>query len=133
MDLSQLSTASAFDDGYVMQVVHPITGSPVEGMTVTVAGQDSKRYIAAQRRLTDKRLARGGKVLTAKDLEEEDVHGLAAVVLGWTGFERGGEPVPCTETEVLRLLVDHGFLWLRRQISEAVHTRANFLPTSPTA
>ncbi|HKG24775.1 MAG TPA: hypothetical protein VKB09_03960 [Thermomicrobiales bacterium] len=132
MDLSQLSTAAAYDDGFVMQVIHPALG-PIEGMTITLAGQDSKRYLEAQRAIADKRLARQGKPLTAKDLESEDVAGLAAVTIAWTGFERGGHPVDCTETEAKRVYVDHGFAWLRRQVQEAVHTRANFLKTSPDA
>ena len=132
MDLNELSTASAFDGGFVMQVVHPVLG-PVEGMTITVAGQDSKRYIDKQRELADKRLARQGKPLTAKDLEGEDIQGLAAVTIAWTGFERGGVEVPCTETEAMLIYANHGFAWLRRQVSEAVHTRANFLKTSPDA
>src|SRR5688500_2477438 len=115
-----------------MQVEHPSLG-PIEGMTITLAGQDSRRYIDAQRTIADKRPARGGKTLTAKDLESEDVTGLAAVTIAWTGFERDGQPVPCTETEARRIYVDHGFAWLRRQVSEAVHNRANFLPTSDAA
>jgi len=132
LDLSQLSTAEAFDNGFALQIVHPVLG-PIEGMTITVAGQDSKRYIDAQRAIADKRLARNGKPLTAKDLEAEDLQGLAAVTIAWTGFERGGQAVPCTETEAMRLYVDHGFAWLRRQVNEAVHTRGNFLKTSPDA
>jgi hypothetical protein len=64
-------------------------------------------------------------------MEREDIAGLVAVTIDWTGFERDGAPVPCTELEVRRVYVDHGFAWLRRQVNEAVHTRANFTPPSP--
>lgn len=133
MDLNALSTADAFDNGYTMQVMHPVTGEPVEGMTITVVGQDSKRYLEAQRAMTDKRLARVGKPMTAKDHELEDVDGLVAVTIGWTGFERNGVEIPFTPIEVRRIYIDHGFLWLRRQVNEAVHKRENFIKTSPSA
>jgi hypothetical protein len=133
LDLNKLSTADAFDSGYCMQVMHPITGEPVEGMTITVVGQDSKRYLEAQRALTDKRLARIGKPATAKDLEVEEIDGLVAVTVAWTGFERNGVEIPFTATEVRRIYADHGFLWLRRQVNEAVHKRENFIAASPSA
>lgn len=132
MDINELSTAKAFDEGFVLELVHPVLG-PLEGMTITVHGTDSKRYLDAQRHLADRRLARKGKPLTAKDLESEDVYGLAACTSAWTGFSRQGEPIPCTETEALRIYVDHGFLWLRRQVEAAIHERANFLTPSPAA
>ena len=133
MDLTKLSTAVAFDEGYVMQVRHPVTDEPIEGMTITVHGQDSKRYLEQQRIMTDKRLARLGKPMTAKDIELEELDGLVAVTSAWTGFERGGVEVPFTQIEIRRIYADHGFAWLRRQVNEAVHKRENFLQTSPTA
>jgi hypothetical protein len=132
LDLNKLSTATAFDTGYTMQVVHPVHG-PIEGMTITLAGQDSRRYIDAQRAIADKRLARQGKPLTAKDMHEEDIDGLVAVTIAWTGFEWGDVPAECNPINVKRVYIDHGFAWLVRQVNAAVHERANFLPTSPTA
>lgn len=132
MDLNKLSTAEAFDVGSVMQVMHPVTGEPVDGMTITLAGQDSRRYLDAQRAIADRRLTRKDP-MTAKDLEAEDLDGLVAVTIAWTGFEWGNEPTECTPTNVRRIYADHGFAWLKRQVNAHVHERKNFLKTSPAA
>ena len=47
MDLSNLKPVKA-EDGAVLQIVHPETEEEIEGMTITLLGQDSTVYLKIQ-------------------------------------------------------------------------------------
>lgn len=131
MDLAQLDTTAAANEGADIELLHPTTGAPL-GVLITVCGTDSDAYRQALRERQNKRLRnakRGGATLTAEEIEAEALDLLVRCTSGWTGVELDGKPVAFTR-EAARDLYRR-FRWIREQVDTAIEDRANFLPPSP--
>lgn len=136
MDLSQLSTKELSDQGVVMTVINPKTGEELssngEVVTLTLAGIDSDRYRAHQRKLQNRRLkslsrGRGAKLdLDADDLDEESLDTLVACTLDWSGIGwESDKDLPCTPENVK--MVYQKLPWLRDQVDFFIGSRENFI------
>lgn len=128
MDLNNLKPALA-EEGVTMQVLHPETEEPIEGMTITLLGQDSSTYKKLKRVRQNAVLARVSKgkkaaQLDAEKLEQESVDDLVQLTTDWTGFELDGATLDLTPGNVRT--VYEGWDWLREQAQEFVANRANF-------
>lgn len=130
MDLASLEPAS---EGVEMQVRHPATNAPVDGMAITLLGMDSQRAVQMQRAATNRRLKQGIHKMkwNAEEIDEDGLQMLAALTTGWRGVELDGQPLECTRENALTLY--KRFRWLREQADEFVGERANFLPNAPTS
>ena len=124
-DLSELGDlSSAQETGMEVIITHPGTGEPI-GITMIVAGPDSKRQkaitsvIIAER--TDLRLRK----ISASRLEDEAIRVAAASILSWTGVIEGGAEIEYSPSAALGLLTRYPFI--REQISSYSGDRANFL------
>ena len=128
MDLNSLKPVKA-DKGATLEIMHPETEEPIGGMTITLLGQDSAVYrkiqLAKQQAILN-RMAKGKKMvdLDAEKLAEDTIDDLVKLTVKWTGFEIGGEDLPCTP-ENCRMVYSE-WPWIREQAQEFVANRANF-------
>lgn len=128
MDLNSLKAVKA-DKGATLEIMHPETEEPIEGMTITLLGQDSAVYrkmqITKQQAILN-RMAKGKKVadLDAEKLAEDNIEDLVKLTVKWTGFEINGEALAATP-ENFRMVYTE-WPWIKEQAQEFVGNRANF-------
>lgn len=127
MDLTQLDSVKASNDGADLHVVHPSTGEKL-GIVITLAGPDSDVFRKAKRRNTDKRLKavqKGREKLSSAELEQEATEILAACTLDWSGIQEGKKDLECTPENASDLYTRYP--WIREQVDEFIGDRANFI------
>lgn len=128
MDLNQLKTAKA-DEGVVMEVRHPETEEAIEGMTITLLGQDSAVYrkiSLAKQQVALNRISKGKKIadLDAEKLAEDSVDDLVKMTVSWTGFSLDGKDLKPTADNFRMVYAE--WPWIKEQAQEFVANRANF-------
>ena len=132
MNIFSLKTVKS-DAGAVMQVRHPETEEPIEGMTITLLGHDSHVYrrITTQRQQAAlNRMAHGKKAtkLDAEKLTEDGINDLVELTVCWTGFDDAdGKPMAFDPLYVKNIYTDPGLSWLVDQVRDFVGDRSNFL------
>lgn len=127
-DLNSLKPVMA-DDGAVLNIVHPETEEVIEGMTITLLGQDSKVYRKLQmgkQQAALNRMAKGKKALDldAEKLSEDSIDDLVKLTIEWSGFTLDGKTLDCTPANVRTVYAD--WSWIKEQVQEFVGNRANF-------
>lgn len=132
MDLDQLDTRRGADNGFDVQIRHPETDKPI-GTVITVMGMDSDTYqqkALEHQRGRMQRVAKKGRMAIADPaaMEEQAIELLVAATVSWSGLKKGGEEVPFSAAAAHSIYRD--FPWIREQVDEAIHDRANFLPGS---
>jgi len=126
MDLSKYDPKEVSEKGCTMEVRHPVTLVPLPKVTITLAGEDSKRFRQMQQRLANKMLDGRGRVkLSAEQTWENSISMLARCTLSWTGIEWEGKSLPCNESNAA--MVYRELDWLREQVDSFVNDRANFM------
>jgi hypothetical protein len=134
-DLNSLKPVMA-DDGAVLNIVHPETEELIDGMTITLLGQDSKVYRKLQmgkQQAALNRMAKGKKAidLDAEKLSEDSIEDLVKLTTAWTGFALDGKKLEFTPDNVRMVYTD--WAWIKEQVQEFVGNRANFFRTdAPT-
>ena len=106
MDLSELMTAEAHEEGAEVNIISPVTGKASD-VFIKVLGPDSKAYRVESKRNMSKAVAEYRKLKgDAKELDfdvmsgqeiEGEISRLIAVTIGWRGICDNGEPVPFTK------------------------------------
>lgn len=134
-DLNSLKPVMA-DDGAVLNIVHPETEELIEGMTITLLGQDSKVYRKLQmgkQQAALNRMAKGKKAidLDAEKLSEDSIEDLVKLTTAWTGFALDGKKLEFTADNVR--MVYNDWAWIKEQVQEFVGNRANFFRTDAPA
>lgn len=139
MDLSTLDTVAASEQGARMEVQHPTTNEVLtqrsgEPVTITLAGQDSKRFRDAERKASNKRLATqaSGRMIrmTSEGIDNDRLEALVSCTITWEGVGWDGadkEFTPANAREAYKKLP-----WLREQAEAFTADRANFLKAPPT-
>jgi len=127
-DLNSLKPVMA-DDGAVLKIVHPETEEVIEGMTVTLLGQDSKVYRKLQmskQQAALNRISKGKKAVDfdAEKLAEDSIDDLVKLTTAWSGFTLDGKDLECTPENVRTVYAD--WSWIKEQVQEFVGNRANF-------
>jgi hypothetical protein len=127
-DLNSLKPVMA-DDGAVLNIVHPETEELIDGMTITLLGQDSKVYRKLQmgkQQAALNRMAKGKKAidLDAEKLSEDSIEDLVKLTTAWTGFALDGKSLEFTSDNVRMVYTD--WAWIKEQVQEFVGNRANF-------
>ena len=102
MDLSELMTADAHEEGAEVNIISPVTGKASD-VFIKVLGPDSKAYRVESKRNLSKAVAEYRKLKgDSKDLDfdvmsdqeiEGEINKLVAVTVGWRGISDKGEPV----------------------------------------
>lgn len=128
MDLNKLKPTRA-EEGAVMEVVDPNTEEVIDGMTITLLGQDSSVFKNLKRRKQNAMLARMAKgkkatMLDADSLEKDAIDEIVALTVDWKGFELDGKKLPFNEENAR--MVYEGWEWLLQQAQEFVSNRSNF-------
>jgi hypothetical protein len=134
-DLNSLKPVMA-DDGAVLNIVHPETEELIDGMTITLLGQDSKVYRKLQmgkQQAALNRMAKGKKAidLDAEKLSEDSIEDLVKLTTAWTGFALDGKSLEFTSDNVR--MVYNDWAWIKEQVQEFVGNRANFFRTDAPA
>ena len=106
MDLSELMTAEAHEEGAELNIISPVTGKASD-VFIKVLGPDSKAYRTETKRNMAKRVAEYRKLKSeSKELDldsmsdqeiEAEISSLVAVTIGWRGISDKGEDVPFTK------------------------------------
>jgi hypothetical protein len=128
MDLKNLKPVMA-DEGALMQVRHPETEEPIDGMTITLLGQDSAVYRKIQfgkQQAALSRISKGKKAveLDAEKLAEDSIDDLVKLTVDWSGFTLDGKALEATP-ENLRMVYSE-WNWIKEQAQEFVADRAHF-------
>lgn len=131
MDLSKFDGfAKSFDEGMEVEIRHPVTGDKL-GMTVTVASYQSERVKKLQRKLANvamrEQRRNPKKAATVEEVEEKAHDIMVAAVIGWSGFERDGKPLPCTPENVRAVLTNPDLWFIGEQIDKAAEDAQAFL------
>lgn len=134
-DLNSLKPVMA-DDGAVLNIVHPETEELIDGMTITLLGQDSKVYRKLQmskQQAALNRMAKGKKAidLDAEKLSEDSIEDLVKLTTAWAGFALDGKTLEFTPDNVR--MVYNEWSWIKEQVQEFVGNRANFFRTDAPA
>jgi hypothetical protein len=127
-DLNSLKPVMA-DDGAVLNIVHPETEEVIEGMTITLLGQDSKVYRKLQmgkQQAALNRISKGKKAVDfdAEKLAEDSIDDLVKLTVSWSGFTLEGKKLDCTPENIRSVYAD--WAWIKEQVQEFVADRANF-------
>lgn len=114
MDL--LDLAAETSDGAIMQVYHPKTGKPVEGMTVTVRAlqnEDVQSIFRKHRQRAALRVGRDGKPLelTEAETQRNSVEIYDALIQSWTGMSMGKESLLCDSESKKMIVTDERKRW----------------------
>lgn len=124
-DLNSLGDLTAAQEvGTEVAILHPGSGEPL-GITMMVAGPDSKRQKAAQSLIIGERTEMRMRKITAARLEDEAIRIAAASIISWNGVVEGGKEVEYSPSVALGLLTRYPFI--REQITAYSSDRANFL------
>lgn len=114
-------------------VVVPLTGRDGEPdldstgtqATVTVVGEYAEKIALAQDSQTRKMWKRRAGTFDPATLTRKNrIEAAAAGVVAWTGVEEGGEPLPCTPENVIRLLT--AAPWVLKQVEAAIESPSSF-------
>lgn len=126
MDLLTLDTTKQAEKGAVLKLRNPGTGEYIEGMTITLLGEDSAVYRNKSKAIAEEKLnANRKRKVNLDSIENENLQVLAACTVEWTGFEEGKNPIECTAEEVVRIY--RKYKWIREQVDSFIGDRANFL------
>lgn len=137
MDLAQLDTTAASEEGAVLEIRHPTTGEILlddagNPVWIRLAGMDSERFQRMQRANLNRRLKMGGRRgsanVTAEELDAERIENLVACTIDWSGIVLEGEALGCSAVSARRLY--KAIPWLREQAEDFQSDRANFLKVS---
>jgi len=126
MDFTKLNATEYANKGADLQVLHPATNEPLDGVIITLLGEDSAEYkkrIAEARR----KMSTSKKRFSIADAEAEAMENRIAVTVGWEGISEAGKELECTPENVRYMYEKYG--WLVEQVDKFVMDRANFFPT----
>jgi len=124
-DLNSLSNLTDLqEEGNELKILHPGTGEPI-GITMRVAGPDSKRQKSANSGIIAERAEMRIRKITGARLEDESIRTAAASVMSWTGVVDNGVEISYSPSAALSLLTKYPFI--REQVQVYSSDRANFL------
>lgn len=132
-DLSSAApVADAEDEGQTFHV-HDEHGDPLyyadqKPVTMTMAGTYSRRYRRAEEAMTNRRLKRRRRSLSAEEVRRDQLHLTASCALDWEGFFQGGTPIECTKDNAVKVL--EVAPWIRDQAEQVMEDHAGFLQSS---
>ena len=131
MDLSKLNMTEHADKGAEMQVMHPSTGEPLDGVTITLLGDDSTVQRLRLAELRQKALAKKGNFNKIFDMTEEHSLNLRiSKTIAWKGVLWEGKELDCTPENVRKIYSNDGFRWLVDQVDRFTKERSNYLSSA---
>ncbi len=133
LDKFEQETAFNFEDAFDLEILHPVTGEKT-GLVIQVVSYRSERVKRVQRKLGNAAIREGKKnpkkVGTVEEIEERTNEIVAASIIGWN-MTRGGQAVPCTPEEIVKIVSDPRYFFIAEQVDKAADEDANFTKRSP--
>lgn len=131
MDLDDFDTVAAADSGAVMQVRDPRTNVAGDA-TLTLLGEDSEKSRKARFAVADRRnkarVAARNLVVSAEEIDADELDVLVDCTIGFSGFSKQGAPLEFSSVNVRALYTR--LPWLREQAELFRADRANFMKAS---
>ena len=129
MDLKQLDTKTASNEGRECVIKHPDTGLDTD-IKITLAGMDSDLFQEMNddlKREVREKLKRGKEFeLTPDEERDRDYERMVKATLGWSGVQEDGVDLPFSPDTALRVYREIPVIF--RQVLAFVGGEANFLP-----
>jgi hypothetical protein len=115
------------NSGIEVEIMGP-DGKPA-GITIRVSGPDSERQKKALQKLQDERLeSQDIKPLTAEQIANRSLRGLALSVMSWSKFKLDDVEYHYSEENATKLF--NRFPWIKEQVEAKAGSRAAFLKLS---
>jgi hypothetical protein len=131
VDLAQIDTVAASNEGFRVQIYHPGTHEDLDIM-IDVLGKDSDECQKMSRIQSKKRMAkmakggyRSNQVIPLEEIEADNLELLAACTKGWTNVILDGKLVECNKANAV--MIYERFPWIKEQVDIAIGDRANFI------
>jgi hypothetical protein len=129
MDLSLLAAETT--SGAEMQVYHPKTGKPIEGMTVTVRSfqhEEVQAVVKRQQTRAAMKVGRDGKPLepTKEETERNAVELYDALIESWAGFALNGADLACNRENKRDIVTGKKWDWLLLDVLNFASTGGNY-------
>lgn len=127
MDISELCTADAHEEGAELIILHPLTRKPTD-LKIRIKGVDSKGWRKARKGIEKAMLSQmvsGGEV----DGDAAEIEALAAITIGWDGLVKDGKPLKFSGKACKELYTAAPNV--RDQVDRFVGNRANFTQGLP--
>lgn len=129
MDLSLLAAETT--SGAEMQVYHPKTGKPLEGMTVTVRSfqhEEVQSVVKRQQMRAALKVGRDGKPLepTKEETERNAVELYDALIESWTGFTLNGSEMVCNHDSKRTITTAKSWDWLLLDVLSFASNGGNY-------
>jgi len=142
IDLASFDTATPCDAGAEIELLHPVSGTPI-GIFITVLGRYSKVFIDHTRRNSNEYLRKAqmlkkrGKeeeTPTVEKFEEKSIDLLVACTVGWrTGDKKvitfEGKDYEFSPANAAMLYSSPKLAWIRTQVDEGIADLGNFMKT----
>lgn len=114
MDLSLLAAETT--QGATMQIYHPKTGKPVEGMTSVVRSfqhETVQAVIKRQQARANLKVGRDGKPVepTQEEVKRNAIELYDVLIEDWTGFELNGKKLACDADNKRMIVSDEAKRW----------------------
>lgn len=139
MDISELNLTDKSDQPKPVDIYHPITGEKTD-IVISIVGRESTQARRFGRKVRQDMFQRaqqywkqGKEVPSLSDDEEDtlDARQLAAIITGWDGIEKDGQPYPYNPDNALELM--RTYPWMARQIDKAHKDDELFFGSKPAA
>lgn len=129
IDLSLLAAETT--SGAEMQVYHPKTGKPLEGMTVTVRSfqhEEVQAVVKRQQTRAAMKVGRDGKPLelTKEETERNAVELYDVLIEGWEGFALNGDVMACNHENKRDIVTGKKWDWLLLDVLNFASTGGNY-------
>lgn len=129
IDLSLLAAETT--SGAEMQVYHPKTGKPLDGMTVTVRSfqhEEVQAVVKRQQTRAAMKVGRDGKPLepTKEETERNAVELYDALIEDWSGFALNGESLACNHENKRDIVTGKKWDWLLLDVLNFASTGGNY-------
>lgn len=139
MDLKDLDTTQGAEQGFELELLHPVNAAPL-GIFITVLGRDSAAHAKLQNEQNRRRINRAQKLgnkptLSLEELERDAIELYATCTSSWHCVEKDGSKKPtllvdgkeleCVHENAVKLYTR--FKWVCEQVDTAIVDRANFL------
>ncbi len=135
MDISELMTQDAHEDGAEVEIFHPSETIEVDGKAerkslgvfFKVLGIDSRDFQSAEKKAYNKQLSiyAKDKVIDEGAIIDGEISLACAAITGWRGIQDGDKDLPYSKSKCLDLMTKSP--WMRKQIESFVGERKNFI------
>ncbi|MEJ7929845.1 hypothetical protein WG922_07665 [Ramlibacter sp. AN1015] len=108
-----------------LEVIMP-DGSP-SGIVLQVVGHDSAQFTATAKKWANVMLEKeDGAKTNIDELEKQNADLVASFIVGWTGLEENGAPLPYSHEKAVQLMSMPELKFVRERVEAFASKRTNF-------